>query len=67
VITHGVDGLLVPPRDVKMLAHGLVSLLNDEALRRRMGSSGRRKVEGLRWEGIAQRTLDYYQELLEAR
>lgn len=67
VMTHGVDGLLVPPKDVKTLAHALTSLLKDEALRHQLGSNGRRKVEGLTWESITSKTLDYYQELLEAR
>jgi len=64
VLTHGVDGLLVPPKDVKTLAYALISLLNNEALRQQMGANGRRKVEGQTWDAIAQRTLAYYGELM---
>ncbi|MCK2215790.1 glycosyltransferase family 4 protein [Actinomadura sp. ATCC 31491] len=37
IITHGWDGLLVPPGDVDALATQLCVLIADEALRRRMG------------------------------
>jgi glycosyltransferase involved in cell wall biosynthesis len=59
--------LLVPPKDVKTLAYALISLLNNRALREQLGSNGRKKVEGQTWDAIAQRTMDYYLELLEAR
>ena len=64
VLTDGVDGVLVPPKDNETLAQTLVSLLNDPARRQQMGSQGRSKVEGLTWEAIAGRTMDYYLEIL---
>ena len=64
VLTDGVDGVLVPPKDTGTLAQTLVSLLNDPARRQQMGSQGRSKVEGLTWEAIAARTMDYYLEIL---
>ncbi|MFI6599653.1 glycosyltransferase [Nonomuraea sp. NPDC050536] len=41
ILTHGHDGLLVPPRDVEALAAGLGTLMDDPALRRRMGDRAR--------------------------
>jgi phosphatidyl-myo-inositol alpha-mannosyltransferase len=64
VLSHGVEGLLVPPKDEGALAHALLSLLNDQDLRQQMGSQGRGEAEKHSWESIAQRTKDYYLELL---
>ena len=44
VVTHGVDGLLVPPGDPAALADAIVELLRDPDLRRRQGEAGRRTV-----------------------
>ena len=50
VIRDGVDGLLVPPRDVASLARVLEQLLLDPALRHRLGQAGKEKVlSGLTW------------------
>jgi glycosyltransferase involved in cell wall biosynthesis len=44
IITDGVDGLVVPPRDPDALAQGLVSLLRDPERRAAMGRRGRQRV-----------------------
>ena len=67
VITHGSEGLLVPPRDEKRLAEALVSLMTDEALRQEMGARGRVKAQDYRWESIAIRVLECYSEVLNKR
>ncbi len=67
VLTHDVEGLLVPPKDEQALAHALLSLLKDKNLRQQMGSQGRSKAEAHSWESIAQRNMDYYLELLGAK
>jgi phosphatidylinositol alpha-mannosyltransferase len=64
VISHGVDGLLVPPADKDKLAKALISLLNDESLRRQMGAKGRAKALEHSWERISQRVFDYYVRVL---
>lgn len=53
------DGLVVPPRDVAGLAGGLQRLMDDEQLRRDLGSRARENVRrfapdaiGEQWEGI---------------
>jgi len=44
IITSGVEGELVPAKDVSALAAGLTKLLQDASLRTQMGKSGRRRV-----------------------
>ena len=64
VITPGVDGLLVPPKDEGMLARALISLMNDESLRQQMGIRGRLKAREYSWENIARKVLSYYVRVL---
>ena len=40
VVTDGETGILVPPRDDRAMADAITRLLNDEALRERMGAAG---------------------------
>ncbi len=45
VVSEGVEGTLVPPRDVEALATALAAYARDPALRRRQGDAARAKVE----------------------
>jgi L-malate glycosyltransferase len=47
VVADGATGYLVPPRDPEALAARIVRLLNDEALRRRMGTAGLERARRL--------------------
>jgi len=64
VVTHGVDGLLVPPADKEKLVRALISLLTDQSLRQKMGAKGRAKALEHSWEQIAQKVLNYYVRVL---
>jgi len=44
LVSHGVDGLLVPARDGDALAHAMRVLIEDPALRRRLGAAARAKI-----------------------
>jgi glycosyltransferase involved in cell wall biosynthesis len=44
IVTDGVDGIVVPPRDVKALAAGLAQLMGDADLRKRYGAAARESV-----------------------
>jgi glycosyltransferase involved in cell wall biosynthesis len=45
VVRHGVEGLLVPPRDPRRLAEAMQLLLDDPSLRARMGAAARARAE----------------------
>ena len=60
VLTHGVEGLLVPPQNEAVLARALVSLLTNESLRQEMAVRARLKAMEYSWEHITQRVLNYY-------
>lgn len=64
VVTHGAEGLLVPPKNAEKLAQALTSLMTDGALRQQMGNEGRLKAVQYDWENVAQRVLDYYVSVL---
>lgn len=53
IITNGDDGLLVEPGDVAGLAAAIQKLVDDSALRRRMGAAGLRRAEDFTSERIA--------------
>jgi rhamnosyl/mannosyltransferase len=66
VSPHGVSGLTVPPADPDALADALRRLLDDDALRARLGAGGRARVAGeLSAAAMARRTLDLYREVAE--
>ncbi len=45
IVTHGVDGLRVPPGDVAALSDAILQLAEDPALRAELGRRGRQTVE----------------------
>jgi len=67
----GPDGhavLQVPPSDVEAMTGAIRRILDDPALRRRLGAAGRaRVVENFTWTRTAQRTADWYAEAIEAQ
>jgi len=60
VLTHGVEGLLVPPKDEEKLTQALTLLLTDESLRQQMGAKGILKAGEYDWEHVAQEVIDHY-------
>ncbi|MGI8551338.1 MAG: glycosyltransferase family 4 protein [Dehalococcoidia bacterium] len=64
VVTHNVEGLLVPPKDPEALSHALVHILADDALRERMGERARLRAEEYSWERVSQRILSYYERIM---
>ena len=64
VVEHGVNGLLIPPRDVPALARALELLINDVQLRKRMGQEGRKRaVERFSSNIIIRETLNAYRSV----
>jgi len=64
VVTHGEDGLLVPPRDTGSLAQTIISVLCDETLRQKLIAGGRLTAEKYSWEKVARGIVDYYTEVI---
>lgn len=67
VVEHGLEGLLVPPRDDEALAAALLRLLRSESEREAMGRRGQVKAQAYTWPKIARRVLAYYDELHDRR
>ena len=68
VVRHGVNGVLVAPRDAPGLARAVHSLLDDGQLRHRLGAEGRRlALEEFSIEGVVGQTLEVYAGLLPGR
>ena len=66
VVTHGVDGLLVPERDAQALARAIAWLQDDPALATRLGLAAREKALTEFDERIViAQTLAVYEEVAE--
>jgi phosphatidylinositol alpha-1,6-mannosyltransferase len=63
-IVAGETGLIVPEQDHAALAQALAHLVDDPALRLRMGAAGRRRIENeLGWPHLARRYLQHFSEI----
>jgi phosphatidylinositol alpha-mannosyltransferase len=60
VVHRGDQALLVPPRDHQALMKAIARLIDDPALRARMGASGRERARQFSWPNIAAKVDDYY-------
>jgi glycosyltransferase involved in cell wall biosynthesis len=68
IVKDGINGFLVPPKDPASLSDAITRLLEDPALRIRMGIRGREIVEKeFSVDRISQETLNLYNELWEER
>lgn len=66
-VTHGENGLLVPPKDHVSLAKALDQLIRDPSLRDRMGRCGRtRALEEFSSAIVCSQTLKVYEDLLSS-
>lgn len=59
IITHGKNGILVPPANEKALAEATLKLLKDERLREQFSKEGMKRAEDFRIENI----LPQYEKL----
>jgi len=67
IVQNGVNGFLVRPRDIDMLADRIIRLLMDEDLRRKVGEEGRIVEERFTWDKAAKETLKVYNYVLNNR
>jgi phosphatidyl-myo-inositol alpha-mannosyltransferase len=62
VLTEGVHGLFVPPKDAEALCDALRTMLNDSAMREEMGRAGSRDARKYSWDEISGRVLQMYED-----
>lgn len=64
IIKNEEEGILVKYGDVEQLAENIMKLLSDSELRKRMGSTGKNTAKQYDWHTIAEKTVNYYKEIL---
>ncbi len=64
VVTDSAEGLLVPPGNEEALAQALERLIRDPNLRHRMGQQGKVSVQKYRWDRVAGRVVECYEEAM---
>ena len=64
LVRDDVDGILVPPGDIRALAAAVVRLLRDNDLRERMAASGKERVGSFSWKATAELTAEAYESVL---
>jgi phosphatidylinositol alpha-mannosyltransferase len=64
VVSDGVEGLLVPPRDPEALAAALVRVLRDPALAARLGEAGRERARTFDWPVVVDRLEELYRRAI---
>ena len=63
VITDGVEGVLVRPKDSQALGEALLSLANDPDRREEMGRRAFERAQHFSWDQVSRRVLSYYERL----
>ena len=65
-VEDGVTGLLVPPRDPAALRVAIERLLDDAALRRRLGAAARERARArFSWPAATEKTIRVYRDMFE--
>jgi glycosyltransferase involved in cell wall biosynthesis len=64
VLIDDKTAILVPPKDHVGLARALMRVSDNIDKRRRMARAGRTRALDFAWTSIADRVVDYYDELL---
>jgi len=68
IIENEKTGLIVPPKNPKVLAKAIISILNNEEKQISMGATARKRVEEkFSWEIIAKKILEIYKQVFENR
>ena len=66
IIENNFNGLLVQPRNAKTLASKIITLLDDKALRNRLGRNARETVlKRFTWKSILNQLDEVYEEAIE--
>jgi phosphatidylinositol alpha-mannosyltransferase len=65
VVSDGVEGLLVPPRDPEALSAGLVRVQTEPGLAARLGEAGRTHARTFDWPVVVDRLEELYGRAIE--
>jgi len=64
VISSGVNGFLVPPKSPEVMAKTVLKLLDDDALRKKIGEAARKTIEKYyTWDRIADNIIKCYENM----
>ena len=61
IVRDGIDGFIVPPRDVDAIVDSLERLRCDQALRKKMGTNARRRALEFTWESYRKMAVSQFQ------
>lgn len=64
IVRHGERGLVVKNGDIEGLAEAMMTLMEDEELRKRMGENAKKVVETYSEEKVMRKWEDLYEEIL---
>ncbi|RLC81066.1 MAG: hypothetical protein DRJ03_09960 [Chloroflexi bacterium] len=66
IIDHGYNGIVTRAGDEASLADGIVSVLQNPDLQRRLSEHARKRVQQFSWQTIAAQTEDLYQQIVQS-
>lgn len=64
LVRDGQNGVLIPARDPEAIAAAVERLMDDAALRTRLGAAARASIAGLTWRATALQTVEVYRRAL---
>jgi phosphatidylinositol alpha-mannosyltransferase len=67
VVTDGVDGLLVRPRDEESLTSAVLRILRNPVLAAGLSAHAQARAETYSWDNVARRVMSYYERIIYER
>ena len=67
IIRDGIDGFVVPVRDVEALKEKILYLYEHEEERREMGRNALERAKGFTWDRYGERVVEAYKRILRLR
>jgi glycosyltransferase involved in cell wall biosynthesis len=64
ILEDGIEGIIIPSKDVESLTNAVSRLMKDEGLRNRIGDAARKKAQGYDWEVIIRAYVCMYKRIL---
>jgi len=63
MVRRGINGFVVPIRDVEALKESILRLYENPGLRRQMGKAARNRARSFSWQQYGQRLISVYEEI----